>query len=309
MKIIQKKILSWEPLEIHFVPIKKKTGWGKEVFAWIQQWDSKRSILGANLESTQMPLEYYIASVLCNGTVVVHIEWLCENALPIFEKFIRESGNNIKILEIGGSVENDAKIEVIGPEVEFIKIPKKIIYEESGREVEVPSFEISKYPITVRQFDEFVKDTKYKTTNEKMGEYRTYINNDCLIGMSNKEKMSTEAVCISFEDATAYCKWSGFRLPLDEEWLAAAVIDWSNEYKEKSISEGRWNSFLSNPKALKRISHEWINEFNAKSNTSVVRRGPVYCLFKGWRRRKLKKRHAIDYSDLFSQFRVCKLKP
>lgn len=256
------------------------------------------------METSQIPLEYYVADVSLSGIVLVHIEWLCDKSLPVFEKYIKQKATNIKNLIIGDI--SDEEIELVGLEVDFITIPEKVICNEIQENINVSSFKISKYPITVGQYRKFANETNYKTTNEKSGDYRTYFSNDLLIGMERNEKESTAATCLSFHDALEYCKWAGVRLPNDHEWLAGRVIDWKNEYKENDITEEMVQKCFSMPNILKRISSEWINEYNPQKDTSVVREGPGYFLEKGWKTKKLRKIYPADYTDLLLQFRVCK---
>jgi len=307
MKCIKNKILSWEPLEIRFVPKKKKKDWDKEVFMWIQGWEKDRMTIAGDLETSQLPLECYVAEVAPDGTVVVHIEWLCERSIDIFADYIRKKGSNVKQLIIDDKIDEALPVEEIGLEIQFIQVPEKIIYTETQSDIAVPSFEISRYPITVGQYKKFTEETNYKTTNEKTGYYLTYFDNDILIGMGKKEKMSTVATCLSFNDATEYCKWTDVRLPNDHEWLSAAILDWESEYEEDDITEEDWDKYTSQLVALKRISSEWINEYNPNDDTSVIRYGPGYFLKKGWRRKKLRKKHPANHTDLLLQFRVCKI--
>jgi hypothetical protein len=308
MKVVRRQITSWEPLEIRFVPKVKKAKWEKEVFSWFLEWDKNRAILAKGCPSTGMPLEAYVAHVKPDGTAVVHIEWLDEKALPIFSDFIRRTATNVKRMEIGEDpdFEPEVKIEMPGPEVEFMRIPEKVIFTETRKNVKVASFEISRFPITVGQFDRFVKATGYKTTNEQTGYYLTYRDNDLLIGMSKKVKMATPATCLSYNDAMAYCEWRDFRLPFDAEWLSASVLDWETEYKNENLPYEAWVKLTAKPEALKRLAAEWVCDPNDKDGTSAIRYGPGYYLYRGWKRKKLRRRQPTDFTDLLLQFRVCR---
>jgi len=97
----------------------------------------------------------------------------------------------------------------------------------------VDAFEIGKYEVTVAQFRRFVDATGHKTTPEKEGysfgcmgvdewyeiDGLTWRNRSSL-----KEKAQDDhpVVHVSWEDANAFCKWVGGRLPTREEWEHAA---------------------------------------------------------------------------------------
>lgn len=306
MKIIRNKILSWEPLEIRFIPEKKKKNWEKEVFAWLQGWEKDRLKLAGDLETSQVPLEYYIASMESDGTVIAHVEWLCEKSLSIFEKYIRQKGTNIKKLIIGDDVDYEDIIEPIALEVEFIEIPKKSIQLEDGKVINVDSFAVSKYPISVGQYDVFVKATNYKTSSEQQGEEMTYRKNHCFLGMSEMEILSSTAFWISYYDAVAYCKWAKLRLPKEEEWLSASVLDWENQYEDDENTQNMEQKLIAKAKCPRKLGNEWVNEYDPQRDCAIVRTGPKYLLRKNWNRFDNRRTLPADYSDFMFQFRVCK---
>ncbi len=306
MKVQKNKILSWEPLEIKFVPEKKKEGWEKEVFSWLQGWEKDRLIIAGNLKTSQIPLEYYVAEITSDGTVVVHIEWLCEKSLLIFENYIKQKGKNIKSLIIGDDIECEDEIEPFKLEVEFIEIPEKSIQFEDGKIIKVNSFTISKYPIIVGQYDQFVKATNYITTNEQQGEEMTYRKNHCLYGMSESEMISSTAFWLSYQDAIAYCKWAGLRLPKEEEWLAASVLDWDNQYVDDENTRIIEERLITQNQCLRKLGTEWICEHDSLRDCAIVRTGPKYLLRKNWNRIDNRRTFPADYSDFMFQFRVCR---
>ena len=109
---------------------------------------------------------------------------------------------------------------------DFIIIP----YAGEERTAEISSFLIDKYPVTNEEFLRFIKETRYipeDTTN-----YLKHWDN----GMPVAGQERYPVVNVSLEDARAYARWAGKRLPAEAEWqLAAQGTDnrlwpWGNEF-------------------------------------------------------------------------------
>lgn len=134
----------------------------------------------------------------------------------------------------------------VTPGEEFIPYP-----DVSNKKIRIDSFLIDKYPVTNAQYYEFIMRTGYRPADT--ARYLKHWSS----GMYKQGQDRYPVVYISYEDAAAYAKWAGKRLPGEAEWQLAA----------QGTDKRKW---------------PWGDEFHATNcNNSFDRPTPVDAFAKG----------------------------
>ena len=105
-----------------------------------------------------------------------------------------------------------------------------IPYPERRGKVFVPAFYMDRFPVTNQQFQEFLDETGYQP--EDTSRFLAHWSN----GIYPLGQADYPVVYVSLEDARAYARWAGKRLPTEAEWQYAAqgtdgrIWPWGNQF-------------------------------------------------------------------------------
>ena len=134
-----------------------------------------------------------------------------------------------------------------------------MLFEAPIHEVSVKSFWIDRHEVTVTEFTKFVAATGYKTDAEKFGWSGAFNLKNARWEKTKgadwhhpdgpaSESVANEPVCqVSWNDAAAYAKWAGKRLPTEAEWeyaarggLAQKKYSWGNDLRPDGKPVANW---------------------------------------------------------------------
>ncbi|KAJ7308986.1 hypothetical protein JRQ81_008269 [Phrynocephalus forsythii] len=166
---------------------------------------------------------------------------------------------------LGAAEKDDAMVQLPGGKVQ---IQPRLF---NGRKEEAPSkkvepFLMDRYPVSNKDFREFVRDQKYTTEAERFGwsfVFEDFVPEDLKKkvtkklesapwwlpiekafwrqpsgpGSGVKDKLDYPVLHVSWNDARAFCAWREKRLPTEEEWELAArgglenrLYPWGNKF-------------------------------------------------------------------------------
>jgi len=262
-------------LEYIYIPYKQAKGYDMVVL------DTGRKLYGVvkKISDTQYEISGHWGKVIVNENNIV---------FPTYKEAKEQSSEIVQYIQLEkaiydkdgvATIVTDVPVKVEGKEVRKINIyPKEIVDPRTGitfvlvpggvfkmgadaswknveedelpqREVYVSAFYISKYPVTVKQYLDFLKASQ-TGSSIIAGKQINPVEIDFL-GQKVRASYSAPAnllnvpiTGINYASAKAYCNWAGYQLPTEAQWEKAARgtdgrrYPWGNESQTK-YNDGR----------------------------------------------------------------------
>jgi iron(II)-dependent oxidoreductase len=207
------------------------------------------------------------------------------------------SGTPENMVRIAGG---DYLFEVHGIEIEGsddIGVDVQFPWEDSARrfhehKMHVDTFFIDKYPVTNADFKKFMDATKYHPQDD-LNFLKDWKDGTYPEGWAKKP-----VTWVSLEDARAYAKWAGKRLPHEWEWQYAAqggdpqrLYPWGNQWEGANVPTPVKGRNITSPDAVDAHPNgaspagvidmvgnvwQWTEEFTDEHTSAAILRGGSY---------------------------------
>ena len=158
--------------------------------------------------------------------------------------------------------------------------------------MQVAAFDMDRFPVTNAEFKKFLDDTKYHPIDDH-NFLRDWKNNAPPAGWENKP-----VTWVSLEDARAFAKWAGKRLPHEWEWQYAAqgtdgrIYPWGSDWDDSAVPDPDKTRDLTGPNDVNAHPKgaspfgvmdlvgniwQWTDEFtDPHTRTAILRGGSYY---------------------------------
>lgn len=207
MKVVHEDIVDWEPLQMRFrlkgTPTPDRCN---SLASFIVDWMRQRE--------TEEPEKWrfceYAAKVLPSGTVEAFCELMPADEVEQLARAVGDSFDFVAELRLGEPEPGSQTTK----RIDWFDVPGRRV-EIDGDAVDVDDFAISFTAITVGQYCEFLDVSGWKPIPDRMEDSPGYTINHFKMNYGQSPKIPLFG--ITYDDATAFCGWSGYRLPTDAE--------------------------------------------------------------------------------------------
>ena len=279
MKVVHEDSVDWEPLHIRFqlkgTPSKDRCG---SLASFVVSWMRERAL--------QSPETWrfceYSAKVLPSGTVEAFCELMPSEEVDLLANAVATNFDFVAEMRLGEPESGSRTLK----KIDWFDVSggRTTI---DGTVFEVDRFVISFTAVTVGQFCEFLDETGWQPIPDKIEEYPGYTISHFKLNYGQSTKIPLFG--LTYDDAAAFCDWSGYRLPTDPELRLF--------YEELAVQTGR---------NLKWDGDNWTST-PAGDDRFYVRQGPFAGRPAGDQDRYRKPLHRHHYMHLEApSFRIVK---
>ena len=164
-------------------------------------------------------------------------------------------------------------------------------YSTTDTVVQLPDFYMDEHEVSVSQFATFVKATGYRTQAEKDGfsiveggEHKPGVDWRCDEKGNRRPSPETSnhpVIYVTWDDAMAYAKWAGKRLPTEAEWEYAFRETKNSNYKY--AGSNRWaavawsstNNSVTSPSEVMKKKPNALGLYDMSGNVSEMCADPI----------------------------------
>lgn len=300
MKLVLRDILDAEHVPVAIAGAADPAALAESIIPWAVAWERERRAAIA-CPCAVFGLEAFPPKVK-RGRVEFALGWLCDRCIPFLAERIDRDLGPVGTITIGSARPREPKRWEPRP-IEWVDVPETEVEFEDGRRERVPPFQVTRWPISVAQYEAFVTATGYRTEAEIENGGDSFRDNQAIDACTAQEKSDAPACCVAFTDADAYCRWAGAALPTESQWLAAAVLDWAKIYDQVE-ARSAYTRLTKLERALRFSIREWTATVrHERGKRYVTRASPTILLTSRWRERRDGIARDADHRDLMLGFR------
>jgi hypothetical protein len=206
MKVIYEDSVDWEPLHMRFrikgTPTSERC---ESLAGFVLEWMRQRE----HDDPEKWHFCEYSTNILPSGTVEAFCELMPSDEVQYLADEVAEKFPFVTELRLGEREPGSDSVKYF----DWVKIAADQVVID-GIVYDVAAFTISFTAVTVGQFSEFLDATGHIPIPDTI-EYPGYTISHFKLNYGQSPKIPLFG--LTFDDATAFCKWAGFRLPTDPE--------------------------------------------------------------------------------------------
>ena len=222
--IVELDFVDWEPLHLRFVPTTEFHD-PESLAAYVRKWFEEN----AAKPRADCDVRYFDVREATPAGVAAVGELLTRKAVRRLVDSVARKSAELDRVELGEGIEGAPQ----GLSFDWVTLPDPRVASDATRSLD--RFAVSFTPVTVGQFEEFLKATCHVPLADRLENDLGYLLGNFRLNFGKSPKIPLFGV--TYDDAIAYCEWAGLRLPTEPELDLFFVtmctlerkFDWSGE--------------------------------------------------------------------------------